>query len=211
MKKYLNSNDGNYIVSIAIGKDAKKNWIKYVKYNWLQYCKKNGIGLIMFFDELIEKDNDFWKKATWQKLLIGEKLSEHKINVNNVCYLDIDILINNELSPNIFEFHKNDYITVVSQRKRLNLNLQNTLKNIAFNRHYYYSKKYPLDSALFMSPKEIFEYHKFKLNKKILLLDEYFCAGLFIFNKKNIQKNLKIFSLNIKKILNQLLMVMNLF
>ena len=75
MKKYLNSNDGNYIVSIAIGKDAKKNWIKYVKYNWLQYCKKNGIGLIMFFDELIEKDNDFWKKATWQKLLIGEKLS----------------------------------------------------------------------------------------------------------------------------------------
>ena len=55
---------------------------------------------------------------------------------------------------------------------------QDVMKSIAFNRHYNYSKKYPLESSIFMTPKEIFQYHKLKT------FDDYVCTGFFIFNVK---------------------------
>ena len=45
-------------------------------------------------------------------------------------------------------------------------------------RHNFYSKKYPLDSSIFMKPSQTFKYHGFKE------FDNYFCSGLFIFNIK---------------------------
>ena len=184
MKVYLNSTSKNFIVSVAIGSTAKKNWEKFIKNNWINYCKKNNLGLIMFFDNLIDKSDIYWKKPNWQKLLVGEKILKSKLKISNICFLDIDILINYLTSPNIFDYHKTKFISVVSQRKNLNFDLEYGLKQIAFNRNFFYSRKYPLDSALFMNTKEIFKYHNFKINKKIIDKDDYFCTGVFIFNIK---------------------------
>lgn len=182
MKIYLKSKNNNYIVSVAIGNEAKSNWINYIKNNWIKYCEKHNLGLIMFFENLIDTENDYWKKANWQKLLIGDKLSNSKLHISNICFLDIDILINHLLAPNIFKFHNEKKISVISQRKKLNFDLLDCLKNIAFNRNYFYSKKYPLDSALFMNTAEIFKFHNFKIKPNILKKDDYFCTGVFVFN-----------------------------
>ena len=44
--------------------------------------------------------------------------------------------------------------------------------------------------------KEIFKYHNFKINKKIIDKDDYFCTGVFIFNIKIYSDFLKRFSIN---------------
>lgn len=191
MKILLKSRKKNYICTIAIGKKHKFNWEEYSKQNWLKYCKKHDIGLIVFYDDLIKKNDIYWKKATWQKLLIGDYLINNKIYVNNICFLDIDIIINHLSSPNIFDHHNDKFITVVSQRKNLGVDLNQTLKQIAYNRNHYFSKNYPLHSALFMTPIEIFDFHKFKLNKRLIKENNYFCAGLFIFNQKKYSEILK--------------------
>lgn len=180
MKIYLNSKNKNYIVSIAIGPKHKDEWIKYTKNNWIEYCKKHDLGLIIFFKDLISNKNKYWKKANWQKLLIGSYLKNTNLKIKNICFLDIDILINTHHAPNIFNYHNENKISVVSERNIKGLNLIKTLKTISFNRNHFYSKKYPLDSSIFMSPEEIFKFHKFKLNYKKNL--DYFCTGVYVFN-----------------------------
>ena len=54
-------------------------------------AKKHNIGLIIFKEDLIDQSNIFWKKATWQKLLIGKHIKESKITAKNICFLDSDI------------------------------------------------------------------------------------------------------------------------
>ena len=78
MKIFIKSKSGDYIVTTAIGKKSKSEWIKYTKNNWINYCKKNNIGLIVFFDSLIDEKNIYWKKANWHKLLIGDYLRKKK-------------------------------------------------------------------------------------------------------------------------------------
>ena len=61
----------NYICTIAIGNLHYKVWEKYILPSWKIYCKKNKIGIIVFKNHLIEKKSLYWKKPTWQKMLIG--------------------------------------------------------------------------------------------------------------------------------------------
>ena len=102
--------------------------------------QKNSIGLIVVYKDLIEKNNN-WKSPNWQKLLIGNLIIKNKIKINNVCYLDTDILIN-PLSPNVFKNYETNKISLVSQVKNIPYSLEKIRKKIAFNRHYFYSKKY---------------------------------------------------------------------
>ncbi len=169
----------NYITTVCIGKNYINSWTKFILPNWLIYCKKHDLGLIMI-DQPIEKNEKFLKKPHWNKLLIGSHLVKNKIAVNNICFLDNDILINHYLAPNIFKNYNNKKISVVSQVKNLPFNLLHVNKVISFNRNKYYSKKYPLDSSIFMKTKDIFKFHKFKKS-----FDDYFCSGFFIFNVKN--------------------------
>ncbi len=173
----------NYIATIAIGKKYYSNWKKYILKNWLHYCKKNKIGILVVYKDLINKNNN-WKSPNWQKLLIGNCILSKKIKIVNVCYLDTDILIN-PLSPNIFKNYETDKISLVSQIKNIPYPLDNIRRKIAFNRHYFYDKKYPLDSSLFMSLKEIYNYHK------VPIQNNYACSGFFIFNIKNHSNFLK--------------------
>ena len=79
IKKSLYSK--NYIVTIAIGDEYVKNFKKFSLPTWIKYCKKNDLGIIIFTKPLIADNSDQWKKATWQKLLIGDQIKEKKNEV----------------------------------------------------------------------------------------------------------------------------------
>ncbi len=169
----------NYIVSVIIGKKYFKKWDKFASKSWKEYCKKYGIGLIVIKDHLVEKSNKFWKIPNWQKLLVGKKVSE-KFDVNNICLLDCDIIINYHGSPDIFQFYKNKKsFGLISQVNNLPYDEYVVKKRMAYFRNKYYSKKYPLDSALFMKLKDVYKYNKLPPQK------DYACTGVVIFNAKN--------------------------
>lgn len=183
-KIILSGKSGNYIVTVAIGNKYLDLWEKYAKLNWTTYCKRNNLGLIVITNDLIEKKNRFWKKPNWQKLLIGEYLKNKYSNqIKNVCYLDTDILIN-PFSPNVFKFHDENKISVVSSVNDLPYNLNETRKKVSYLRNNFYSKNYPLDSSLFMSVKQLYKYHKLKDQKN------FFVSGMFVFNIKNFSKDM---------------------
>lgn len=167
----------NYIVAAAIGKKALNEWKIYSKRLWLKYCKLNDIGILVFEDYIIPKKSKFWKSATWQKHLFGKYIKDNIKGIENVCLLDLDILIN-PYSPNIFNHLEKNKISVISHLKNLPYqNSENVIRRkIAFYRRKFYSNKFPLDSSITMSNKEVFNYHGFKDP------GDYFCFGVFVFN-----------------------------
>ena len=165
----------NVLTTIAIGGAYYNSWNAYALPGWEKYCRRHGLGLVVFNEDLIAENHNFWKKANWQKLLIGESLKSSQLNVENVCYLDTDILIN-PMAPNIFEFYDSKTIGLVSQRRNLPFPYESVLRRLAFLRHTHYDKKYPLDSSLFMSLKQVYEYHSLPVQS-----DEA-CTGLIVFN-----------------------------
>lgn len=187
-KIYLKSkNKKNYIVTLNIGKSYIDSWEKYSLYSWMKYCKKHKLGLISFNDELISENSKYYKKKQWQKLLIANNLMNSKLNINNLCYLDSDIIINYN-SPNIFDFHHPDKISLVSQFNNVPYNLNIITRRIAYLRKKYYSKKYPIDSSIHMNLEQIYHFHNLKNQK------DYCCTGLMVFNLKNFESFLtKIF------------------
>jgi hypothetical protein len=179
IKDYYNSKKcKNILCSIACGKNYLNSWEISALPLWKKYCKRHGLGLLVVTDDIVSKKDKHWKKATWQKLLLGDYINKFFKNVENVCYLDSDILIS-PFAPNVFESFKPEKIAVVSQVKNLPKSLERTRKKLAFLRHHRWSNKYPLNSALFMSPNDIFKYHNLKQ------FDNYFCAGMFVFNIDN--------------------------
>jgi hypothetical protein len=178
---------GNIIATIAIGDDYFKAWEKYALPLWLKYCENHDIGLVVFTDNLISISEKSWKKATWQKLLIGDVLEKSQLNnLNNVCYLDTDILIN-PLAPNVFDYHDESLISLVSIWNNLPYSFSERYikKLIAFNRNKYYSKDYPLDSALFISLENLYKFHGLPVQN-----DEA-CMGLIVFNINNFSSIMK--------------------
>ena len=171
------SKSGKKIVTLLISSNYNNFWKKYIFNNWKKYCEKYNLGLITINDYI---DKSQSKKANWHKLLIGKELINSRIskNINNICYLDSDIFINSLGATNIFKEHSKNIISVVNKYKNLPYDYFTTQKKISFMRHNFYSKKYPLDSSIFMKPSQTFKYHGFKE------FDNYFCSGLFIFNIK---------------------------
>tara|TARA_Y100000389_G_C17436004_1_gene505549 strand:- start:452 stop:1399 length:948 start_codon:yes stop_codon:yes gene_type:complete len=190
-------NKKDYLVTVAIGRKCLGEWEKYAKPLWLKYCKKYSLGLIVITSDLIDKKDPFWKKATWQKMLIGTYLSKAGLKIKNICILDVDILINPN-SPNIFKYHDEKKISLVSQVNNLPYDLNFIRKRVSFNRNKFYSKKYKLDSALFMSLKQIYKYHKLKPQK------DYACSGVIVFNNNKFSRLMKSWFYKYKKDLNTL-------
>jgi hypothetical protein len=179
MKIYIDPGaSGNIISTVAIGGSYLDSWEANALPGWTDYCRKHDLGLVVFHEEMLEKDSEVWKKANWQKLLIGSALGLAGINVKNVCYLDTDILIS-PLAPDVFEGYDEETICLVSQVHGLPQPLHQTLRRLAFLRHTHLDHQYPLDSALFMSPKQIFDFHGVPPH------DEYVCTGFFVFNVDN--------------------------
>ena len=172
----------NVICTIATNKYFL-NFRKYALKSWMLYAKKYNLGIIVFFKNIDQSKNA--KKSTWQKYLIGDFVSKNiSKKIKNILYLDSDILINPN-SPNIFKYHNNKKISVTSAHKNLPYPLQDVLKRVSFFRRKYYSKKYPLDSSIFFTPEQKYKFHNFKI------FDDFYCAGMFIFNCKNFNSFLK--------------------
>lgn len=179
MKIYIDPGaSGNILATVAIGARYLESWEKNALPGWAEYCQIHGLGLVVFDEEMLEKESVVWKKANWQKLLIGPVLREADIKVKNVCYLDTDILIS-PLAPDVFAGYDEETIALVSQVQGLPQPLHLTLRRLAFLRHTHWDQQYPLDSALFMQPKQIFEFHGAPPH------DEYVCTGFFVFNVDN--------------------------
>jgi len=168
----------NVIATIAIGDTYYDSWAKNALAGWKKYCHRHKLGLIVFDEDLIERDDKFWKKATWQKMLIGNFLEASSMDIENVCYLDTDILINHH-APNIFESYNNKNIGLVSVRNRLPYPYDEILRRFSFLRHINYDKNYPLDSAVFISLEQLYMYHSLPNQP-----DEA-CMGLILFNIKH--------------------------
>jgi hypothetical protein len=168
----------HFIATLCIGDQYFHGWKEYAFPTWKIYCEKYGIGLIVFKEDLLDDTCDLWKKRQWQKLLIGREMKNYGMIDFDVCYLDTDILIN-PMAPNVFDFHKQGSISVVSQKNNLPYPLEQVLRRIAFMRHTFYDKNYPLDSALFMSLEQIFAYHNLNVQ------NDYACTGFYVFNVKD--------------------------
>lgn len=165
----------NLIATIAIGEAYYSSWERSALPGWIEYCERNQLGLVVFNRDLISPNEKEWKKATWQKILIGETLIKAGIDANNVCYLDSDILIN-PTAPNIFDNYDSTTIGLTSIRKNLPFPLHEVQRRLAFLRHTYYDNSYPLDSALFMSLDQLYGLHDLPIQP-----DEA-CMGLIVFN-----------------------------
>ncbi len=181
---FLKSKSKNYIVSVAIGKKHYNEWKRYASNLWIKYCKKNKLGIIIINKDLISKKSIYWKSPTWQRLLVANYLSLYAKNVKNICLLDTDVFIN-PLSPNIFDSHKKHKISAVTAYKDIpffknNFDLR---KKLVFLRKNFLNKKYPLNSSVTASPKEIFKHYKFKKT-----FNNYFVAGVLVFNIKLFEK-----------------------
>lgn len=169
---------GNVLATIAIGDQYLDPFMKYAYHTWEMYCHRHDLGLILFDDDLISKDHPKWKKATWQKYLIGDVLSKSGLKIKNVCYLDTDILVS-PIAPNIFDHHDSSRIGVISQRFRLPIAHSDLCRRLAFLRNKFYSNDYPLDSSLFISLTDLFASIGAKPQ------DDYACAGVIVFNLEN--------------------------
>lgn len=178
IKKIFNSKSQNYFCTLAIGQKYIRNFKKYTFKNFKIYCKKNDIGLFLITEDLVNKKSFYWKKPEWQKLIAPKILYSKFKNIKNICMIDTDILINTQ-APNIFKFHKANTVSVVSIRKNMPYDWKDTTRKIAFLRKKYYSKKYPLDSALNISIQDLYKFHNLSPQK-----DEY-CAGVYIISKSS--------------------------
>lgn len=169
------------IVTIAIGNEYQNIWKKNIYPSWKLYCKKYNLGLIVFERDLVPKNSEYWKKATWQRLLVGEKVKELFPKVDDVCFLDTDIIIN-PTAPNIFLYQKKNKINLTSLRTKLPFEYKKTIRKMAYFRKKYINKKYPLDSLLNCDLKTLY-----KSDKLIPQKDE-MCVGVMMFNIKKFSK-----------------------
>ena len=171
MIEIVNSNSCNAIAVLAIGSDHYKKWQKNSLPSLQIYCEKNKINLYAQVESLSNIGDK--RKSTWQKFLIPKQIETFYPHIKNFCYLDTDIICN-PFAESIFDSQVSGEISLVSQFKNLPFNLEIAQRRMAFFRNKYYDSNYPLDSSLFMSPTDIFEYHGFRT------FDDYACAGLFM-------------------------------
>jgi hypothetical protein len=171
MIEIVKVNSTNAIAVLAIGDEHYQKWQKNSLPSLQIYCERNKINLYAQIESLAHISDN--RKLTWQKFLIPKQIKLFYPHIKNFCYLDTDIICN-PFAESIFESQISGEISLVSQFKNLPFNLKIAQRRIAFFRNKYYDKNYPLDSSLFMSPTDIFEYHGFTT------FDDYACAGLFL-------------------------------
>jgi hypothetical protein len=171
MIELVNSNSSSAIVTLALGDKHFKDWEKFSQPSLIEYCQNHKINLYVQTESLDLGER--YIKATWQKLLLPKEIQRKFPSITQYCYLDTDIIAN-PFANNIFDSYEENKISLVSQFSNLPFDVNITQKKISFYRHHYYDDKYPLDSAIFMTPQQIYEYHDLTPQK------DYACAGLYM-------------------------------
>jgi len=160
------------IMTLAVGGSFEDQWRKNSLPTLLEYCKKHNLGLYLQNTSLdVQKIK---KKLQWQKLLLAREIKQNYEYIEEFCYIDTDILVNKN-APSIFD-STNDKLSLVSQFNNLPFELDLILRRIAFYRHNFLSKSYPLDSSLFMTVKQIYDFHELSPQP------DYACTGFFAGN-----------------------------
>lgn len=185
MKVLIEGKSRKAIVTIAIGDEFLRNFLEgeAIK-SWKFYCQKHGFWLIIFENDLIEPTHPKWKKATWQKTLIGKQIKNKKLPIDDVCYMDTDFIIS-PIAKNIFNYYDSNKIGLVSLRNNLPYNYSNINRLISWYRHHYYDSKYPLDSAIHISLRDLYE------QQNLTPVEDEACMGLILFNITNHSKTLE--------------------
>lgn len=160
------------IVTLAVGEVYEKNWKEFAFPSLTDYCRSHNIGLYLQNKNL--DTQHVKKKITWQKLLLAHEIRKNFSYIEEFCYIDSDVIVN-KFSPSIFSSNDGK-LAMVSQFEELPFDLNMILRRIAFYRNRFISKKYPLDSSLFMSIEDIYNFHKLTPQK------DYACAGFFMGN-----------------------------
>ena len=180
------------IVTIAIGNEYQKIWKRNIYPSWKIYCKKYNLGLAVFEKDLVSKNSKYWKKATWQRLLVGEEVKKFFPKVEDVCFLDTDIIIN-PTAPNIFSYQKKNKINLTSLRTNLPFEYKKTIRKMAYFRKKYVNKKYPLDSLLNCDLKTLYK------SDNLTPQSDEMCVGVMMFNIKKFSKKLNDWFYKFKK------------
>ena len=179
LKIYLNGKSENCIFTLCIGKEYVERWERISLPFWKIYCERHDLSLIALISPFKDTGG---KRVDWQKLLCGKAVRDSKLKIQNVCFVDYDI-VPNPYAPNIFETYNENSIGFVSQRENMPYkNVNEVLKLIAYYRNKYSDGGYPLDSYLFASPQKIFEDHG------LPPYNNYGCGGLFILNVESHSK-----------------------
>ena len=163
------------LATIAIGEEYLQPFMKYAYHTWEMYCQRHDLGLILYDDHLIDPSHPKFKNPFWQKFLIPKAILKSGLDVKSVCHLDTDILIN-PTSPNIFDGHDPMKIGLISQMKNLPYERHEVLRRVAFLRNRFLSHEYPLDSILFASIEQMFEFSSLPVQP------DYACSGVFVFS-----------------------------
>jgi hypothetical protein len=138
------------LATIAIGENYLKPFLEYALHTWQMYAERHELGIIVFDEDLIPRDHPKWKNPYWQKFLIPQALGRYDSRIKRITCLDTDILIS-PLAPDIFGAVDPDRVGVVSKRFGLPYPREDVLRRVAFLRHHFFDKRYPLDSSLFAS------------------------------------------------------------
>ena len=173
VKVYINSSGGNYISTLAIGREYLERWETFSLPYWKAYCSKHNIGLIALVEPFLDPGK---KRNDWQKLLVGRAIRESGLHAERVCFVDYDV-VPNPFSENIFNQLAETKIGFVSQRSGLpHGSVDRLLRHIAIHRNRSSGGAYPLDSYLTRPPEAIFRDHGLYEHA------DYGCGGMFLFN-----------------------------
>lgn len=168
------------MVTLAIGGSFEDQWRTNSLPLLLEYCNNHKLGLYLQNTSLDSKK--IKKKLQWQKLLLAHEIKLNFSFIEEFCYIDTDILVNKN-APSVFDF-TNNKLSLVSQFNNLPFDLGMILRRIAFYRNNFLSKSYPLDSSLFMSIQQIYDFHD------LTPQPDYACTGFFAGNIEEHSKSM---------------------
>ena len=164
----------DYIATIAI-ETYLSAWRTFVLPGWKKYCDLYDIGLVVIVDDIVPKESEFYKKATLQKMLLGNLFKRYIPNCEKVCYLDTDILIS-PTAKNIFDSYDGKGIGLVSLFENIPYDRKKTLQRVSALRKAFEFPDYPLDSAIHMDIADLYSHHDLPVQ------DDFSCMGLILFS-----------------------------
>lgn len=161
------------LATVVIGESYLTKWKTFSQDAWFRYAQENDIGIVALTDNIVNPNSTYYKNPAWQKLLLPKLIMGRWPHIDAVCLIDSDILIS-PIARNIFNMVDNGYFGVVSQEYNLPYELWEIKRRMAFYRNRFYSNHYPLDSGLFASIEQVFNYASLPPQQ------DYFCSGVVV-------------------------------